>query len=78
MSSQPLATMTVTDMGDGGEVIVTGDDGTGDIGTKEALLVLSRAVATVIKTSWDKSDWPLAVRAAHAMITEHVLDGGHR
>lgn len=37
MHEQPLTTLTASDLGDGNQVIATGNDGTGDIDTKHAL-----------------------------------------
>lgn len=68
----PLATITISDMGDGKEVIVSGDDGTGDIGTKESLLILCRAIATVITTKWDKTDWNAAIFTSTELIATFV------
>lgn len=74
MTDQRIIILTVTGRGNGAEVIVSGDDGTGSVDTRETLLVLSRAVATVITKCWDRVHWLETVVTTGALIMAHVRE----
>lgn len=72
MTDYPIATITVTDVGNGADVAVTGNDGSGDINTKDALNVLCRAISTVIVERWHEQDWDDASRTVNDVINAYI------
>lgn len=72
MTDYPIAIITITDEGNGADVAVTGDDGTGDIDTKHAFAVLCRAISTVITERWYEQDWDDASRTVNDIINAYI------
>lgn len=66
-----ITVMTITECDN--EVAVTGDNGTGDIGSKEGLALLCKAVATAICANWHQSDWHDTAKAAGELIRDLTL-----